>query len=97
MQPETLVEYPSSLIGEDGKVYLARACGRRRTDGLWEGWLEFQREDREVAIRTTRETTQPNHTDLAYWASGLTAVYLEGAFQRAANGPPASGPSARIA
>jgi hypothetical protein len=88
MHAETLVEYPSSLIGSDGKMYLARACGRNRPDGLWEGWIEFEREDGEVAVRTTRETTQPNRTDLAYWASGLTAVYLEGAFRRATEGPP---------
>ena len=88
MSAETLVEYPSSLVGTDGQMYLARACGRRRPDGLWEGWLEFEREDGEIAVRTTRETTQPNHTDLTYWASGLTAVYLEGAFKRAIEGPP---------
>lgn len=88
MKAETLVEYPSSLVGSDGKLYLARACGRARPDGLWEGWIEFEREDGEVAVRTTRETTQPNRTDLAYWASGLTAVYLEGAFRRATEGPP---------
>jgi hypothetical protein len=34
-------------------------------------------------VRTARETTQPNRTDLLYWASGLTAVYLEGALTRA--------------
>jgi hypothetical protein len=83
MQAETLAEYPSSLVGDDGKVYIARACGRMRSDGLWEGWIEFEREDGDVAVSTTRETTQPNHTDLAYWAGGLTAVYLEGAFRRA--------------
>lgn len=69
-------------------MYLARACGRRRPDGLWEGWVEFERDDGEVAVRTERETTQPNRTDLAYWAAGLTAVYLEGAFRRAIEGPP---------
>lgn len=84
MEAETLAEYPSSLVGDDGKPFLARACGRMRPDGLWEGWIEFIHADGKVAARTERETTQPNHTDLAYWANGLTAVYLEGAFQRAA-------------
>jgi hypothetical protein len=88
MQAETLVEYPSSLVGDDGQVYIARACGRMRSDGLWEGWLEFEREDGEVAVHTTRETTQPNRTDIGYWATGLTPVYLEGAFRRAIEGPP---------
>jgi hypothetical protein len=34
-------------------------------------------------MRTGRETTQPNRPDLLYWATGLTAVYLEGALDRA--------------
>jgi hypothetical protein len=39
-------------------------------------------------VRTPRETTQPNHADLIYWASGLSAIYLEGALTRAAEPPP---------
>ena len=35
------------------------------------------------AVRSPRETTQPNRTDTVYWATGLTPVYLEGALQRA--------------
>jgi hypothetical protein len=34
-------------------------------------------------LRSARETTQPNLTDLEYWAQGLTPVYLEGALRRA--------------
>ena len=36
------------------------------------------------ALRTGRETTQPNRDAVANWASGLEPVYLEGAFARAA-------------
>jgi hypothetical protein len=36
------------------------------------------------ALRTGRETTQPNRDAVAYWASGLEPVYFEGAFVRAA-------------
>ena len=82
MAAETLGEYPASLADETGVPYVARALGRRREDGLWEGWLEFERGD-DVRVETERETTQPNRTDLLYWANGLTAVYLEGAFRRA--------------
>lgn len=88
MQAETLVEYPTSLVDGDGARYVARACGRPRADGLWEGWIEFEREDGTHAVRTMRETTQPNRADLVYWASGLGAVYLEGAFRRATEPPP---------
>ena len=80
---ETLVELPRSLLGTDDSLYDARACGRLRDDGLWEGWIEFVREADGHTWTTDTETTQPNRTDLVYWASGLTPVYLEGAFRRA--------------
>lgn len=38
-------------------------------------------------LRSGRETTQPNLTDLEYWATGVTPVYLEGALERALAGP----------
>lgn len=88
MRPETLLEYPNPLIGSDGAPWIARACGRPRADGLWEGWIEFERSDGASAVRTPRETTQPNHTDLMYWASGVGQVYLEGAFRRATEPTP---------
>ena len=54
-------------------------------DGLWHGWLEFEPVDgcNVPALQSPRETTQPNRTDAVYWATGLTAVYLEGALERA--------------
>jgi hypothetical protein len=84
---ETLAVYPGVLVDADkGVSYIARACGRPRLDdGMWEGFVEFERDDGVSAepIRTDRETSQPNRVDLLYWARGLTEVYLEGAFQRA--------------
>lgn len=38
-------------------------------------------------LRSGRETTQPNRQDAMYWATGLTAVYLEGALDRALRPP----------
>jgi hypothetical protein len=54
-------------------------------------------------VRTNRETSQPNLVDLEYWATGVSAVYLQGALERAlvpafrrakpaAGGPPLSAP-----
>lgn len=54
-------------------------------DGMWEGWIEFAPIGGGTALRSPRETTQPNRKDAAYWASGLTAIYLEGALGRALN------------
>jgi hypothetical protein len=79
---ETLVQFDAPLfLGSDGP-YFAQACGRRSGDGLWEGWIEFTRPSDHKALRTGRETTQPNREDLVYWATGLRPVYLEGALER---------------
>ena len=66
----------------DGVEYVARAYGAERPNGLWDGWIEFIGEDG-VPICTDRETTQSGRGAVAYWASGLEPVYLEGAFERA--------------
>ena len=72
----------------DGTSYTVTACGRERSDGTWEGWLEFAPDDASPVLRTRRETSQPNLTGLRYWATGLTPVYLEGALTRALDAPP---------
>jgi hypothetical protein len=77
----TLLEYQTRLLW-NGQQYRARACGRPLTTNTWEGWLEFVPEDGGDVIPSGRETTQPNLTDLEYWATGLTPVYLEGALER---------------
>jgi hypothetical protein len=79
----TLMKYEVPLTANDGKVYRAKACGRGLADGTWEGWFEFESVDGELVWRTSRETTQPNLADLEYWATGISSVFLEGAFQRA--------------
>lgn len=70
------------LVTTDGDIYTMHVYGRQREDGLWEGWIEFVSAD-EPVLRTSAETTQPKLADLEYWASGLSAVYFEGALQRA--------------
>lgn len=79
---EVMIEFEDVLTGSNGKAYEARACGRHRADGLWEGWLEFVPKDGSEVLQTGRETTQPQHDDLLYWASGLTIGYLDGALLR---------------
>jgi hypothetical protein len=79
---EVLVDFDIQLQGPDGRMYGARACGREREDRLWEGWIEFDPTGGGDAVRTGRETTQPNRADLFYWATGLTASYLDGALLR---------------
>lgn len=80
---EVLVEYPNAIASSDGLLYAARACGSEMPDGLWQGWVEFEPLAAGTPVRSARETTQPNRADTHYWATGLTAVYLEGALHRA--------------
>jgi len=82
-QADYVLELAAALVDERGEHYHARACGHRREDGLWDGWLEFHHHDGKTIVRTERETTQPNRADLEYWATGISPVYLEGALRRA--------------
>jgi hypothetical protein len=84
----TLMDYDAALVGSDGLAYEARACGHERPDGMWEGWIEFEALGAQLVWRTPRETTQPNLADLVYCATGVSAVYLEGALSRAMQPPP---------
>ena len=78
----SLLVYATPLSTTDGQGYMAQAMGTQRADRLWEGWIEFVTKSG-ATLRSPRETTQPNLTDLEYWATGLTPVYLEGALERA--------------
>lgn len=89
-----ILSYRTRLATADGRRYTAQACGREREDATWEGWLEFVPDDASATIVTSRETTQPKRSDLEYWATGLTPVYLEGAMQRALT--PSPGPAADV-
>jgi len=82
---ELIQEFVSEVADADGHVYTARAMGRQRTGRtVWEGWLEFAPVGgRGIVRRSEVETTQPNRGALAYWASGIERVYLEGALERA--------------
>jgi hypothetical protein len=79
---EVLVVFTDAIIRGE-RVFAARACGAEMPDGMWQGWIEFIPVDDGPVLRSTRETTQPNRQDTLYWATGLTAVYLEGALERA--------------
>jgi hypothetical protein len=82
---EVLTEFAEPIVATDGRAYHAQATGALLDDGMWEGWIEFVPLDGGAPVRSPRETTQPNHADAAYWATGLTRIYLEGALRRALN------------
>ena len=66
----------------NGVAYRVQVTGRPQGH-LWEGWIEFAAHDGSDVRRTGRETTQPDREALAYWAAGLSGVYIEGALDRA--------------
>jgi hypothetical protein len=84
---EVFVEFSEPVTSKDGRTFFARACGAEMDNARWQGWIEFIPADGGAPLRSGRETTQPNRTDTAYWATGLTGVYLEGALNRALNPP----------
>jgi hypothetical protein len=82
---EVLKSFDEPVVGRSGR-YHARAVGRLADDNMWDGWLEFDPLDNDgPAVIGPVESRQPEAHDLAYWATGLTPVFLEGALQRALN------------
>lgn len=80
---EQILEHSVVVVDAEGKTYRAVTWGERRLDGTWWGWLEFEPREGGPALATGQETTQANRDALAYWATGLEPVYLEGALMRA--------------
>lgn len=81
---DVLMQFPQTVSDERGTFH-ARAVTRERTDGTWEGWLEFVPPDMTGSRRyvTPIETRQRDRVTMERWASGLTSVYADGALARA--------------
>ena len=72
-------------VRDDSGAYHVRVVGRLADDRMWEGWFEFVRigdASAEVVVGPV-ESRQPEREHLAYWASGLSVVFAEGALRRA--------------
>lgn len=80
---EVFTAFDSAISDEFG-TYRAQVVGRPANDGMWEGWIEFIPIDGSSEVLATPvESRQPEREHLAYWATGLTPVFLEGALNRA--------------
>jgi hypothetical protein len=75
--------HSARVRGTGGTEYEARVYGLARSDGTWQGWLEFFPMDGGPVLRTGQETSQANRDAVEYWAGGLEPVYLDGALARA--------------
>ena len=76
-------QYSRIVVDPHGRRYVARAYAAHRLDDLWDGWFVFIPFDDGRPLATDRETTQGSLSQVRYWASGITTVYLEGALERA--------------
>jgi hypothetical protein len=83
MNAQLIHDHSARVIDDQGVTYTAHIFGEERPDGTWIGWLEFRPvDDRGYALRTGRETSQPNREAVEYWALGLEPIYLDGALTR---------------
>ena len=80
--PEIVYEHSHRVV-RGAHEYCVYILGAERSDGTWAGWIEFVPTDGSGRLSTRQETSQPNRDALAYWASGLEDVYLDGALARA--------------
>ena len=80
---DLIADLPFRVIDSRGHEFYANAVGERRSDGEWEGWLEYVPLDDTDVLVTQTETTQSNRAALQRWAEALTDTYVEGAFSRA--------------
>jgi hypothetical protein len=81
---EPIRRFPEPVSDARGE-FSCMVMARDRGDGSWEGWLEYVAVGADVAAGcvTGIETRQRDRVALERWASGLTHVYVEGAFARA--------------
>ena len=77
-----LHEHPTLVGGIDDSAYVSESWASEMGDGRWEAWILFVPISTGRARRTDRETIQTNRAGIQYWASGVTSIYLQGAFAR---------------
>lgn len=67
-----------------GDAYRVTLLGRCRPDGIWDARIQFEPGGGGGVVLTTPvESTQPSEQSLVHWASGLSAAFFDGAFERA--------------
>ena len=77
-----LREFPTLVGGVNDEAYVGQVWAREMNDARWEAWMVFVPVAAGQPRRTDRDTIQTNRAGVEYWSSGLTPIYLEGAFSR---------------
>jgi hypothetical protein len=92
---DQLLQQFEALVDDGaGNRYAVYLYGRSRPGDTCQGWLVFERTSDGRRFSTPAETTQPNMEAVAYWGTGLSATYFDGALQRALNPGGTSGAAA---
>src|SRR5262249_40763211 len=85
---EVFASFSTPVTDEFGSYY-PRAVGRLAPDDMWEAWIEFVAVGGGSDVLVTGvEAREPERQHFAYWATGLSQVYMEGALKRARNPVP---------
>lgn len=77
-----LREFPTLVGSVDDSAYVAQIWAREMGNGGWEAWIVFVPVATGLPRRTERDTIQTTRAAVEYWASGVTSIYLQGAFAR---------------
>jgi hypothetical protein len=88
MMSELIADLPYRITDTDGEEFYVSVAGELRSDGRWDGWLEYVPLDESEPLLTPTETTQSTRAALAHWADVLSDTYVQGAFDRAARATP---------
>ncbi len=78
-----VMQYSQVLVAPDRHEYVVRVYAATHAEAHWDGWFVFFPLHTGRVLATDRETTQNSLAAVAYWASGISTAYLEGALQRA--------------
>ena len=76
-------QYSQIVVSRDAHKYAARVYASQQPNGRWDGWFVFFPLHGGRTLATDRETTQSSLSAVAYWATGISTTYLEGALERA--------------
>lgn len=82
MEARVVKTFDEPVSGSNGRSYVAKICGCRRSDDRWDSWVEFIPTGGWPVLRSRRETTQSDLRNLERWSERLTRVYLEGSLER---------------
>jgi hypothetical protein len=91
---ELIAELTPIVRDDDCSEWRPRVFAVEREDGTWAAWIQFRcGQSGESLLTSPIETTQADRDAVAYWATGLEDIYLQGALSRARRLAPGQSPA----